>query len=233
VTTAMITAQGFGCAVGLRLAADDLDAIRPMLPYWWRDVDLAPAKVWDVPSVAGAELVISDLELWVADHAVDLVFVHAGVVARDGRALLLPGRSFTGKSGLTAALLAAGADYGSDEYAVLDANGLVRAYPRPMSLRDEHTRRRVPASDYGARTFSDALPVAAIAALAYQRGGEWDAHEISAATAVLRLLDNTVCAQSRPDEALHAVVAAARNAQAIEGFRGEASDAATQLLALL
>ena len=65
------------------------------------------------------------------------MFVHAGVVAVDGRALLLPGGSFTGKTTLVAALLRAGAQYGSDEYAVLDEAGLVLpAYPRPLSIRN-------------------------------------------------------------------------------------------------
>ena len=229
----MIAAVGFGCEVGVRVEQTHLDAIRPLLPYWWVDADVTPAHVWDVPSPAGAEVVIGELELWVAEHAVDLVFVHAGVVAQNGRALLLPGRSFSGKSALTAALLEAGAAYGSDEYAVLDAFGRVHAYPRTLSIRDEFSRRRVSAAEYGATVISTPLPVAAIAALTYQPDAVYDAHEITPATAVLRLLDNTVCAMSRPDDALTAAVAAARDATAIEGPRGDAAAAAEQLLALL
>ena len=44
-----------------------------------------------------------------AEHAVDRIFLHCGVIAIDGRALLLPGRSFAGKTTLTAALVRAGA----------------------------------------------------------------------------------------------------------------------------
>src|SRR5581483_1001800 len=43
------------------------------------------------------------------------VFVHAGVVAWRGRALVIPGPSNSGKSTLVAALVAAGAAYYSDE----------------------------------------------------------------------------------------------------------------------
>src|SRR5687768_17180193 len=59
------------------------------------------------------------LQATVAAHARGRVFVHAGVVGWRGRAIVLPGRSFAGKSTLVRALLAAGATYYSDEFAVL------------------------------------------------------------------------------------------------------------------
>src|SRR3954464_11588336 len=43
----------------------------------------------------------SDLQLAVAEAAQRRVFVHAGVVGWRGRAILVPGRSFTGKTTLT------------------------------------------------------------------------------------------------------------------------------------
>jgi hypothetical protein len=42
--------------------------------------------------------------------------------------MVLPGKSFAGKTTLVAALVRAGAEYWSDEYAVLDANGDVHPY---------------------------------------------------------------------------------------------------------
>src|ERR1700749_2073931 len=47
----------------------------------------------------------SDLRLAVAESARRRVFVHAGVVGWKGRAILVPGRSFTGKTTLTAELV--------------------------------------------------------------------------------------------------------------------------------
>src|SRR5262249_3170175 len=47
------------------------------------------------------------------------LFVHAGVVAWRGRAIMAPGRSMSGKSHLVAALVGCGATYYSDEFAVL------------------------------------------------------------------------------------------------------------------
>jgi len=47
----------------------------------------------------------SDLQLFVAETAPRRVFVHAGVVALRGRAILIPGRSFSGKTSLGGALV--------------------------------------------------------------------------------------------------------------------------------
>ena len=64
-----------------------------------------------------------DMPLVMGARTRQWVFLHAGVVGWGGRALLLPGRSFAGKSTLVEALVRAGAIYYSDEYAVLDLQG--------------------------------------------------------------------------------------------------------------
>ena len=153
-------------------------------------------------------------------------------MAFDGVALVLPGRSFSGKSTLTAELLRAGAQYGSDEYAVLTPEGRVRAYPRPLALRDGG-RRRVPASELGASTFEGELPVGGIAVLRYSASDETSIMPISPALAVLRMFDNTVCASSRPTEAFDALVAACAKASAVEGTRNEARNTTETLRSLL
>lgn len=91
--------------------------------------------------------------------------LHAGVVARAGRALVLPGPSGHGKSTLVAALLRAGWDYVSDESLCLRwDDGAVVAYPRPLGLSAwavahlgvtgtcGEGERFVTAGDLGART---------------------------------------------------------------------------------
>ncbi len=61
-------------------------------------------------------------ELLTAFLASDCLFVHAGAVAVgwQRQAILIPGRSFAGKTTLVKALVEAGAVYYSDEFAVLD-----------------------------------------------------------------------------------------------------------------
>ncbi|MDA8067374.1 MAG: hypothetical protein M0T77_01995, partial [Actinomycetota bacterium] len=67
----------------------------------------------------------SQMRRFVGYHTDELVFVHAGVVAAGGAAIVLPGHSFAGKSTLVEALVRAGADFYSDEYAMFDADGRV------------------------------------------------------------------------------------------------------------
>src|SRR5436309_11058754 len=80
-------------------------------------------------------LLDQQVRLHIAYTARDWIFVHAGTVAVDGRAIVLPGRSFSGKTSLVAALVQTGATYFSDEYAVVDPEGRVHPYPRPLSIR--------------------------------------------------------------------------------------------------
>lgn len=94
------------------------------------------------PEVQGVELAIAVQELmWHLTHDAIAnlgsgVGLHAGVVAGvDGRAVLLPAPSGSGKTTLTAALVAAGWDYLSDELALVEPEtAAVRPFARPLCL---------------------------------------------------------------------------------------------------
>lgn len=63
--------------------------------------------------------------------------LHAAVLERGGRALLMPAASGSGKSTLSAALCLSGWRLLSDELALIDpADGTVRPLPRPVSLKN-------------------------------------------------------------------------------------------------
>ena len=185
--------------------------------------------------VEATEAVLSDLELWVAEFARKWVFVHAGCVAVDGQAVVLPGRSMTGKSSLIAALVRAGADYYSDEYAVLDNRGLVRPYARKPSIRPHEgvPARRVTAEELGGRSGRGPAKIRLIAALRFDPGAGWQSEPLARGPALLRLLDNTVAARSRPHAVLSALEGATLDARALEGTRGDADDTAARLLSIL
>ena len=72
----------------------------------------------------------------IAEVARNRVFVHAGVVGWKGRAIVIPGRSYSGKSTLVSELIRAGAAYYSDEYAVFDSRGRVYPFAKPLEMRD-------------------------------------------------------------------------------------------------
>ena len=115
-----------------------------MLPPGWRqgnrlehgepvvryDVDVAPSHPAECKYTlsVGSQIVGSsnDLatvlraftthaEFLIAQRATDHLFVHAGVVAWRGSAILMPGRSFAGKTTLVRTFLEEGATYYSDD----------------------------------------------------------------------------------------------------------------------
>jgi len=66
------------------------------------------------------------------------LLLHAACVERDGRALLMTGLSGAGKSTLAALLMGRGWRLMGDEFALLDpASGLIHAFPRLVSLKNE------------------------------------------------------------------------------------------------
>lgn len=71
----------------------------------------------------------------VATHAFQYVMVHAAVVERGGRAIVLPGEPGAGKSTLCAAMIHRGWRLLSDEFALLRAGGRLVPWPRPVSLK--------------------------------------------------------------------------------------------------
>jgi hypothetical protein len=173
-----------------------------------------------------------DVRLFFAEHARARVFVHAGAVAWRGRAVLVPGRSFSGKSRLVAALLRAGATYYSDEYAVVDARGRIHPFPTPLSLRPDGDGSAVPPPPV-LRTGSRALPVGLVVVTEYRnRTSPVRLRRLTPGRGALALLAHAVPARTRPAEAMAALRRAVAGATVVEGVRGEADDIAHRLLSL-
>ncbi len=73
----------------------------------------------------------------VSSHCHQFLILHAAVLERGGRALLMPAPSGSGKSTLCAGLALRGWRLLSDELALIDiASGLVQPLPRPISLKN-------------------------------------------------------------------------------------------------
>lgn len=166
----------------------------------------------------------SDMQHFVAEAAPRRVFVHAGVVAWRGRAVLIPGRSFSGKTTLVAELVKAGAVYYSDEYAVLDSNGRAHPYARPLSIRQTESpnseRRHV--ESLGGSRGAQPLSVGLVVVTEYRPGARWRPRRLSAGQGALALLNNTISIQRNPEAALPVLKRVASQARIIKGARGEA-----------
>lgn len=183
---------------------------------------------------AALDLIVGDVQRALADRADGLVFVHAGAVAWQGRALVLPGRSRSGKSELVRALVRAGAEYLSDEFAVFDGEGLVHPYARAIALRrDDGTRAWVSADSLGARTAAHPVPPGLIAFLRFVPGARCRTRVLSSGHAMLGLLRHAVAARRRLSLARSVLVPVASRVGAITGVRGEAEQVAEQLLRAL
>src|SRR6185295_16846263 len=174
----------------------------------------------------------SHVQLTVAEHAPRRVFVHAGVVGWKRRAILIPGSTFSGKTTLVDELLRAGATYYSDEYAVLDENGRVHPYPRPLGIRSQNERTKVRAEDLGADVGTRPLPIALVLATQFKEGARWRPRQMTRGKGVLELLANTVSARQQPELALSVLPVALRSAEILKSSRGEAREVVKSILGL-
>jgi hypothetical protein len=250
-------AYGVCLAVGAS-TSEILDRIRPLLPPGWRpcprsaverrfsivrnergtyaltrnDKDLASGDGLELELVL--ELLDTQLRLHLGRTAPDTIFIHAGAVAHNGRMIVIPARSFGGKTTLVAALVRAGATYYSDEFAVIGRDGLVHHYAKPLSVRDggiaqvDHTIESL-----GGVSGDEPLPLGMIVVTTYRPGAEWSPRRLSPGAGAMALLGNAVPAKERPDEVMRAVSRAAQDAVVLESDRGEADEVAPLLLAEL
>jgi len=174
----------------------------------------------------------SHLQLTVAEHARRRVFVHAGVVGWKGRAILLPGRSFSGKTTLVAELIKAGATYYSDEYAVIDERGRVHPYARLLGLRRPGLpeSNRIRAEEMGAQVGVSPLRVGLVVSTTFKEKARWRPRQLTRGQGVLELLGNTVTARTQPKLALSVLPKALRGAQVLKSARGQAIEVIDAIL---
>jgi hypothetical protein len=174
------------------------------------------------------------LHATVALEASPWIFVHAGVVGWTDAAIVMPGRSMSGKSSLVMALIRAGATYYSDEYAVFDHNGLVYSYPRPLRLRTERYGELEirSAQSLGGRVGTVALRVGLIVATHYDSRADWEPTMMSPGEAVLCLFGNTIDALRRPQHAINTFARVAVTCIGIGGPRPSSHQVAPLLLDL-
>ena len=177
-------------------------------------------------------LLETQLRIFVGLNAPNRIFIHAGVVAHEGRAIVIPGRSFAGKTSLVLALVRAGALYYSDEFAVLDDQGLVHPYAKPVSVRgDDQIQSDHDIGLFGGVAGEEALPVGAAVFSEYRPDAQWNPTELSPGRGALMMFANTLAAMKRAEEAMHAIRMAVEGALMLEGDRGEADAMAEDLLA--
>ena len=178
----------------------------------------------------------SAVRIAVAEYAVDRVFIHAGVVGWKGKAIIIPARSFKGKSALTAELVRQGALYYSDEYAVLDEKARVHPFPKELSLRgikNDYDQVDHAVETLGGKAGKRPIPVGMVVITEYKKGAKWKPEVLNSGRGVMELIDNTVPIRRDPHFALPILSRVGSNAMIVKSKRGEADAAARQIIALI
>jgi len=163
------------------------------------------------------------------------LFVHAGVVAWKGKAILLPGKTLAGKTHLVAELVKAGATYFSDEYAVLDSDGLVHPFAKPLSMRPDKTGAQIetPVEQLGGIAGRKKLPVGLVMMSRYEEGARWRPKRLTSGQGMLALLENTFSARLSPELAMNVLGRLVSGATVLMSKRGEASAIANSILGVV
>jgi SM-20-related protein len=175
---------------------------------------------------------LQDIDSVAAQRSQQMLFVHAGVVGWRGLAIVIPGRSNSGKSTLVAELVRRGAVYYSDEFAVLDDSGKVYPYRRNLVLR--HGSQPLPTLCLVREDApAEPLPIGLIVAGSYQPGAAWRPSIVRGAQTVLPLIDSTVLARAESARMLRIAARLAPTLVTLRGSRPEATEVAAHLLDLV
>lgn len=176
----------------------------------------------------------SRIHQYVAASTQAAVFVHAGVVAWGGRAIVIPGPSHSGKSTLVAALVSQGATYYSDEYAVIDLEGRVHAFPREIRLRPDILQQQIAAvpelGDGGRR---DPLPLGWVLNIRHNPAATWRPRALTPGQTLLALLENTVAVRRQSELTIRTLKIALGSANGFQAERADAGSAARAIFRLL
>ncbi len=181
---------------------------------------------------AGVDRLVPEIQLFLHEFARTHAVVHAGVVGVRGEAVVLPGRSFAGKSALVAALVAAGATYYSDELAVFDEHGRVHPFRRPLGLRLEPGRPRahVPVEELGGRAGQEPLPLGLVLVTRYVPGAPFAPKPMQRSEAYRSLVRHAIGLRRRPDLVTSILSRAVAGAHCWASKRGEAAPVAEFLM---
>jgi len=259
--TSALAVQVYGVRIGIRTnCVATLEQIKERLPQGWKPLtspvvdgtysiyvaDNSPprirqyhllyndsglqARALDIGKILG--ILEYSIHLHIGAATRQRFFIHAGVVGWRDRAIIIPGRSYSGKTSLVAALVKAGATYYSDEFAVFDGRGRVHPYPLALSIRQTGSgaMQRWPVEKLGGRRGGKPLPIGLVILSRYQEGAEWQPRSLSSGRAVLALVANALSARQQPTALLPVLRQAVAHSAVLDGVRGEADETAAAIL---
>ena len=165
---------------------------------------------------------IGHLETFAAERSATHTFLHAAVVGRGDRALLLPGRSGSGKTHLTAGMTKEpGFTYLSDERAPFDDLLQVAPAARPLAFKDSigGIELKEPA-ELGCVVESRPLAIGAILLHRYRRGTRLSPARLGRGRAVQELLSH--CNSPRTERTMDRIARLCEEVPVFESDRDSA-----------
>lgn len=175
------------------------------------------------------------LRVNVAAKATSVVFIHAGTVGWKGKALVMPGASHQGKTTLVAEMVRLGAEYFSDEYAVLDEGGLVHPFERNLSVREKGSSivHEVPVSRLGGKVAERPLPVGFLAITRYEPDFDWEPRIVTTGQGIIEIVPHVIPIRFNTEFSLKVLNTAFSRAIITISPRGEARQAAESILSFV
>jgi hypothetical protein len=172
------------------------------------------------------------VRLTVAEHATGRVFVHAGVVGWNGQTIVMPARSFQGKSTLVAELVRLGAHYYSDEYAVIDESGLVHAFPRPITMRTGSAKMEIKDLEptWLGVVSNEPAPIGGVLFTEFRPNARWRPVRVSLGQGILAAVEHTIPFSRKPGDSLKVLNTALNRAIIVKSPRGDAGKFARIIL---
>ena len=175
------------------------------------------------------------LRVIVAERALDFVFIHAGVVGYRGHAIVIPVNSFSGKTTLVAELEKRGAEYFSDEYALIDACGAVHPYPRDLSIRlngDRENPILVTGESLGSVS-TEPAEVGLVLVTEFRPGSVWTPEILSTGNGMKEMIPHTIPIRLNTAFSMKVLKAVATRAIILKGSRPDARLFARTLLSFI
>ena len=175
----------------------------------------------------------SIIRLTVAEFAKGKVFLHAGVVGWKGSAILLPANSFQGKTTLVAELVRNGASYYSDDFAILDENGMVHSFPRMLAMRgveDEYSQTDISVESLGGTFGAGAIPVRMVVITEFRPDAIWRPQILTEGLGVMEMVPHTISIRFNTEFALKVLKIIASRAIIAKSFRNDAKEFSKILL---
>lgn len=172
-----------------------------------------------------------DITIALQHERSDLFFLHAAVVALDGRAVVLSAPSGSGKSTLTLALTHDGFDYVSDELAPIDPRRrVVHPFPHALCLKTlpppqyrlpakvlrAGKRLYLPAESLGGGARTKSLPIAAFVFLRRGPEARRASRRITSGAAAAHMVANALNALAHPHAGLDVAASLGRSVPCFE-----------------